>query len=267
MGSQSRIVTGTRRTEHYDASGFLHYSATFLLHYDDTARISPKTGRGGWPGWSVSIMLYYGRRPLLPLFSPANWSEPAVQKELPKSARLTMVASKITSFTSPSPLIGLPLRDVQNTRNSPGRKIFRWKPIETGEGLELANLVKIPRLSSDENQRIRVGELRRKLSSGGRAHRSRAIEELSRKKYNLQLGRNIICSLEEISFAVGRNIICSWKFIICSWKKYDLQIKRNIICSWKKYDLQFGRNIICSWKKYHLQLEEISFVVWNNCDL
>ena len=80
----------------------------------------------------------------------------------------------------------------------------------------MANLVKIPRLSSDENQRIRVGELRRKLSSGGRAHRSRAIEELSRKKYNLQLGRNIICSWEEILFPVG--------------KKYYLQLGRNIIC-------------------------------------
>ena len=82
----------------------------------------------------------------------------------------------------------------------------------------MANLVKIPRLSSDENQRIRVGELRRKLSSGGRAHRSRAIEELSRKKYNLQLGRNIICSWEEILFAV-------WKKYYCSRKKYYLQLE------------------------------------------
>ena len=91
----------------------------------------------------------------------------------------------------------------------------------------MANLVKIPRLSSDENQRIRVGELRRKLSSGGRAHRSRAIEELNRKKYNLQLGRNIICSWEEILFAV--------------WKKYHLQ----------------SEEILSAVGIYHLQLEEI----------
>ena len=113
----------------------------------------------------------------------------------------------------------------------------------------MANLVKIPRLSSDENQRIRVGELRRKLSSGGRAHRSRAIEELSRKKYNLQLGRNIICSLEEISFAVGRNIICSWKFIICSCKKYHLQLEI--------YYLQLEEIQFAVWKEHYLQLKEM----------
>ena len=98
----------------------------------------------------------------------------------------------------------------------------------------MANLVKIPRLSSDENQRIRVGELRRKLSGGGRAHRSRAIEELSRKKYNLQL---------------GRNIICSWKFIICSCKKYHLQLEI--------YYLQLEEIQFAVWKEHYLQLKEM----------
>ena len=91
-------------------------------------------------------------------FSARPTGQPAVQKELPKSAPLTMVAPKITSFTSPSLLIGLPLRPVQNTQNPSSRK-FSGETNRNG-GLELANLVKIPRLSSDENQRIRFGELR-----------------------------------------------------------------------------------------------------------
>ena len=59
-------------------------------------------------------------------------------------------------------------------------KICRWNQSKP-ERLELANLVKIPRLSSDENRRIRFGESLRWLSS--RAHRSRQIQRLSRKKY------------------------------------------------------------------------------------
>ena len=98
----------------------------------------------------------------------------------------------------------------------------------------MANLVKIPRLSSDENQRIRVGELRRKLSSGGRAHRSRAIEELSRKKYNLQLGRNIICSLEKILFAVGNLLFAVGRNTICSLEGTLFAVERNVICSLKE---------------------------------
>ena len=89
----------------------------------------PEPGR---PGWSVSIMLYYGRRPLLPLFSPANWSARHT-KGASKISRTDNTASKITSFTSPSLLIGLPLSPVQNTQNPSSPENFPVKPIETGE--------------------------------------------------------------------------------------------------------------------------------------
>ena len=142
MGPRSRIVTGTRWTEHYDA----------------TARISPKTGgmTGLHSGLLALCSIMVGG-PSYP-FSVQPTGQPTVQKELPKSARLTMVAPKITSFTSPSLLIGLPLRPVQNTRNPSSQKFSG--ETNRNEGLELANLVKIPRLSSDENRRIRFGELR-----------------------------------------------------------------------------------------------------------
>ena len=136
MGSRSRIVTATMMLQ----QGFL-----------------PKPEEDDRAGLLVLCSIMVGG-PSYP-FSARPTGQPAVQKELPKSARLTMLASKITSFTSPSLLIGLPLRPVQNTQNPSSRKFSG--ETNRNEGLELANLVKIPRLSSDENRRIRFGELRR----------------------------------------------------------------------------------------------------------
>ena len=160
MGPRSRIVTGMRRPQHYDAR------AIWILR-----RPGPR---------SVSIMLYYAPRSLLPLFSSsANWSELVAQRSFQNQPDWQCSFQNHILYVS-FPPDWPPAGTRSKHPKSFVPKICRWNQSKP-ERLELANLVKIPRLSSDENRRIRFGESLRWLSS--RAHRSRQIQRLSRKKY------------------------------------------------------------------------------------